>query len=215
MKPGAIFAALIILFLAVGGAARGASQNHKETLRGLTGVAIRVERLSGSANQDGLDARLIQTDAERALITTESSKRNEHVVPVIKRARIVYDVCSQITVRVEDFEIIVGNKGKNFLGAGFNPEWSGEGWIPAMVENGIWTLREDGLYHNPDGEELRLTISPEDVEALLSIRDYWKGRTITANGKTVTNCDTVPSRLPDGCRYWRPWPCPWVRRLSS
>ncbi len=62
----------------------------------------------------------------------------------------------------------------------FNPEWSGEGWIPAMVENGIWTLREDGLYHNPDGEELKLTISPEDVEALLSIRDYWKGRTITA-----------------------------------
>ena len=102
------------------------------------------------------------------------------MVPIIKRARIAYDVCSQMTVRVEDFEIIVGNKGKNFLGAGFNPEWSGEGWIPAMVENGIWTLREDGLYHNPDGEELKLTISPEDVEALLSIRDYWKGRTITA-----------------------------------
>ena len=49
-----------------------------------------------------------------------------------------------------------------------------------MVENGSWTLRDDGLYHNPDGEELKLTISPEDVEALLSIRDYWKGRTITA-----------------------------------
>jgi formate C-acetyltransferase len=124
--------------------------------------------------------RVIRTDAERALITTESSKRNEHVVPIIKRARIAYDVCSKITVRVEDFEIIVGNKGKSFLGSGFNPEWSGEGWIPAMVENGLWTLRDDGLYHNPDGEELKLTISPEDVEALLSIRDYWKGRTVTS-----------------------------------
>jgi hypothetical protein len=39
--------------------------------------------------------RVIQTDAERALITTASSKRNEHVVPVIKRARIAYDVCAQ------------------------------------------------------------------------------------------------------------------------
>jgi hypothetical protein len=67
MKPGAVFAALIVFFLAVGGVARGASQNHKETLRGLTGVVIRVERLSGSANQDGLDARLIQTDAEQKL----------------------------------------------------------------------------------------------------------------------------------------------------
>ena len=81
--------------------------------------------------------RVIQTDAERALIATESSKNNEHVVPMIKRARAAYDVCSQMTVPVEDFEIIVGNKAKNFLGSCVNPEWSGEGWIPAMVEQGI------------------------------------------------------------------------------
>jgi formate C-acetyltransferase len=124
--------------------------------------------------------RVIQTDAERALIATASSKQNEHVVPIIKRARIAYDICSQMTVRVEDFEIIVGNKAKNFLGSGINPEWAGEGWIPAMVENGTWTLQDDGLYHNPESEGLKLTISPEDVDALLSIRDYWKGRTITA-----------------------------------
>jgi len=123
--------------------------------------------------------RVIQTDAEKALITSAASRRNEHVVPIIKRARVAYDVCSQMTVRVEDFEIIVGNKAKTFLGSCVNPEWEGEGWIPAIVESGIWTLRNDGLYHNPDGEELKLTISPEDVEALLSIRDYWKGKTIT------------------------------------
>ena len=123
--------------------------------------------------------RVIQTDAEKAMITTESSKKNEHVVPIIKRARIILDVCSKMTVRVEDLEIIVGNKAKNFLGSCVNPEWSGEGWIPEMVENGTWILKEDGLYHNPYGEELKLTISPEDVEALISIRDYWKGRTVT------------------------------------
>ena len=67
MKPGAVFAALSVFLLVVGGVARGASENHKETLRGLTGVSVRVERLSGSANQDGLDARLIQTDAEQKL----------------------------------------------------------------------------------------------------------------------------------------------------
>ena len=67
MKPGAVFAALSVFLLVLGGVARGAGPNHKETLRGLTGVTIRVERLSGSANQDGLDARLIQTDAEQKL----------------------------------------------------------------------------------------------------------------------------------------------------
>lgn len=123
--------------------------------------------------------RVIQSDSERALITTESCKRNEHVVPIIKRPLATYDVCSQMTVRVEDFEIIVGNKAKNFLGSGVNPQWGGAGWIPDEVEKGTWSLRDDGLYHNPDGEELRLTIAPEDVEELLSIRDYWKGRTIT------------------------------------
>jgi hypothetical protein len=91
--------------------------------------------------------RVIQTDAERVRITTASSKKNEHMVPMIKRARLAFDICAQMTVRVEDFEIIVGNIARNFPGSGVNPEWGGEGWIPAMVEKGIWTLREDGRYH--------------------------------------------------------------------
>jgi len=124
--------------------------------------------------------RVIQTDAERALITTESYKRNEHVVPIIKRPMGTYDVCSRMTVRVEDFELFVGNRAKNFLGTCINPEWSGIGWIPNEVERGNWTLREDGLYHNPEGDELEQRIAPEDFEALISIRDYWKNRTVSA-----------------------------------
>jgi formate C-acetyltransferase len=91
-----------------------------------------------------------------------------------------YDVCSQMTVRVEDFEIIVGNKAKHFLGSAVNPEWGGVDWMPGEVERGIWTLSDDGLYHNPEGEELKLTIGLEDVNALGSIREYWKGRTVTS-----------------------------------
>jgi len=124
--------------------------------------------------------RVIRSDAERALITTESNKRNEQVVPVIKRPMATYDVCSRMTVRVEDFELIVGNKGQHFLGSGVNPEWFGAGFIPGMVENGIWTLRDDGLYHNPDDEEIRLTVSREDAEALIALREYWKGKTVGA-----------------------------------
>jgi pyruvate formate-lyase/glycerol dehydratase family glycyl radical enzyme len=124
--------------------------------------------------------RVIRNDAERALITTESFKRNENVVPIIKRPLATCDVCSQMTVRVEDFEIIVGNKGQHFLGSGVNPEWFGAGFAPVMVEKGIWSLREDGLYHNPDDEEIRLTISPEDAESLSAIREYWKGKTVGA-----------------------------------
>jgi hypothetical protein len=47
--------------------ARGASQNHGESLRGLTGVCVRVEPLSESAKQEGLDVGNIQTAAEQKL----------------------------------------------------------------------------------------------------------------------------------------------------
>lgn len=67
MKPGAAFAALSVLLLVVGGVARGAGENHRESLRGLTGVCVRVERLSESARQDGLDERGVQTDVEQKL----------------------------------------------------------------------------------------------------------------------------------------------------
>jgi formate C-acetyltransferase len=124
--------------------------------------------------------RVIQVDAEKALIATEASKKNEHVVPHIRRPRIAYEVCANMTVRVEDFELIVGNKAKNFLGACVNPEWEGGGWIPMVVGSGAWTLREDGLYHNPDEDELKMSVAPEDVEAIKSISAYWMGRTISS-----------------------------------
>lgn len=67
MKPRTGFAALGIFLLVVGGVARGASASHKESLRGLTGVSVRVEALSEDAKQNGLDERSIQTDVEQKL----------------------------------------------------------------------------------------------------------------------------------------------------
>lgn len=138
-------------------------------------VTERVNRV-----HDRIRNRVIRTDSERAMIITESYKKNESVVPIIKRPLATYDVCSKMTCRVEDDELFVGNRGKFFCGSGVNPEWAGAGWIPDMVEKGVWTLREDGLYHCPDEDELKQCIAPEDVEALISIRDYWKTRRITA-----------------------------------
>jgi len=67
MKSRTGFSALIILLLGLGGAARGASENHGASLRGLTGVSVRVERLSEGAKQEGLDEGAIQTSAEQKL----------------------------------------------------------------------------------------------------------------------------------------------------
>jgi pyruvate-formate lyase len=59
-------------------------------------------------------SRVIRFDAERALIATESNKRYENVVPIIRRPLVTRDVCSKMTVRVEDNDIFVGNRGKHF-----------------------------------------------------------------------------------------------------
>jgi formate C-acetyltransferase len=121
--------------------------------------------------------RVIQTDAEMAVIITDCFKRNENLIPTLKRPRALLDVCEKMTVRVEDFEMLVGNTSKNFCGAGSNPDWGGADTIPWLVDSGSWTLRDDGLYHNPDEEELRMSVAPEDVAAFREIAPYWQGKT--------------------------------------
>ena len=137
-------------------------------------VSDRIRKMQGLIRD-----RVILVDAEKALITTDAHRKNEHVIPMIRRPRIIKEVCEKMTLRVEDFELIVGNKARQFLGACVDSEWEGCGWIPGAVDSGQWTLRDDGLYHNPDTEEVRLAIAPEDLAALRAIAEYWQTRVIT------------------------------------
>jgi len=121
--------------------------------------------------------RVIQSDAETAVITTKCWQENEGLLPYLKRPKTLKDICENMTVRVEDFEMIVGNTSRHFCGSGSSPDWGDAGVLPWLVDSGKWTLRDDGLYHNPDEDELRRCVAPEDVAAFREIADYWKGRT--------------------------------------
>ncbi|MDR1065026.1 MAG: hypothetical protein LBL25_01490 [Oscillospiraceae bacterium] len=121
--------------------------------------------------------RVIQSDAETAVIITESWRENEGLLPYLKRPKALKAVCERMTVRVEDFEMIVGNTSKNFCGTGSSPDWGGAGIMPWIIDSGAWTLRDDGLYHNPDDEAMRMSIAPEDVEAFREIAPFWQGKT--------------------------------------
>ena len=124
--------------------------------------------------------RVIEFDAERALLVTESYQRNETKPPILRRAQATYDLCAGMTTRVEETALFVGNKARNFCGAPIFPEWEGSGWILPMIRNRVWSLGKDGCYHNPDHEELKLRISEKDYNALCSIEEFWKTRTISA-----------------------------------
>ena len=147
-------------------------------------VSERMEKLHRRVRD-----RVVQTDAERALIQTETYKKYGNAVPMIRNAMVLYDICSKMTLRVEDEDVICCNLAKYFCGCSINPDFKKIGWIPDRIKEGQWTLRDDGLYHNPDDEEVPLSMAPEDYEAFLSIEEFW-------NGKTYT--DLLREYLPEG-----------------
>ena len=122
--------------------------------------------------------RVTQIDSQKAVIITEVHKKYGACAPIIRRALYAHAIAEQMVVRIEDFELIVGNKGKAFLGSSMSPEWMGGKFLPMMVERGGWTIREDGKYHNPDDEIEQACMDVEDYEALCAIKDYWDGKTI-------------------------------------
>ena len=122
--------------------------------------------------------RELRCDAERVRILTESTKKNEFVLPAIRRPMFFRDLCEQMTIFIDDDEIIVGNKGPHLFSCVSFPEWSASEWFLKEVEDGLWTMGEDGLYHNPKDADCPYCISPEDFEYLCSVREYWSHRRV-------------------------------------
>lgn len=125
--------------------------------------------------------RIIQIDTERVRHVTESYKKNAKVPPIVKIPMATYDICSKMTCRVEDFELIVGNIGKEFLGCGMWPEWDASWLWQELEEGSLWPLWDDGLHHRTDASGVHMTIHPDARAEFMTYRDYWKDNTITSN----------------------------------
>ena len=127
--------------------------------------------------------RLFVVDSERSLIITNAHKKYESVVPVIRNALIFKALCEEQTTRVEPHEILVANNTKYFCGTRIDPRWSRGDMYVTFAESGKWTMGEDGYYHNPDSDELRLIMSKEEFEVLRELGPYWEGKTISDMAK--------------------------------
>ena len=122
--------------------------------------------------------RVIFTDAERAKIMTEADKKYGPMLPYLKINKMYRDVLEQMTCRVEDFEVLVCNKGTHFCGSSVNPLWEGGGMPLFSIEAGAWTLQDDGAYHNQPGNGCDLAMEEQDYKDLCEVREYWKGKTL-------------------------------------
>ena len=122
--------------------------------------------------------RIFHIDSECCRIITEANKKYESVIPVIRNALLFKAMCEEMTTRVEPHEVLVSNNTRFFCGPRLDPRWGGGMMYVMLADQGVWKLGEDGLYHNPDTDELRFVMDPEDCEALREMGKYWKGRTV-------------------------------------
>ncbi len=148
-------------------------------------VSARIEEMHQAVRD-----RVITYDSERTRITTKCWQEYGAMIPILRHAKTLRHLCEETPKRVEDFEVLVGNMGRHFCGSSIQPEWQGAGIeIQMNIQSGKWTLRDDGYYHNPDDAEIPLAIAKEDYDYLLSVTDYWNGRTLN---------DIAAAWLPEG-----------------
>ena len=138
--------------------------------------------------------RIIQKDASLIPLYTAADKKYKNYMPIIKKGLVTLDVVQHMTVEIEDFELIVGSIGKNFCGSTIDPRFSPPSYYLYFVDSGEWTLQPDGKYHTPDGDEIPMCISAEDVAIIREYGEYWNGATLN---------DIVTTSAPPGYEAYR------------
>lgn len=126
--------------------------------------------------------------SERTRILTESYKRNEADYPLLRRAKFFRDLCEQMTVLVEDEELIVGNQGTSYRAVSPYVDWYEAGLFKSVCG---------------DDETFRITwqtkgcrqwMKDEDREYFRSVADFWEKKSLAARASAV-----MPDSMWDLC----------------
>ena len=134
--------------------------------------------------------RVIRKDASLIPAFTEAEKKYRNYIPIVKKGLISLDVVRGMQVEIEDFELIVGSIGRYFCGNTLDPRKSyAEAASYAYRAENVWTLEEDGLYHNSPDDGILLSIAPEDVAIIKEYADFWTNTTL---------CDVITASAPEG-----------------
>ncbi|NLM46160.1 MAG: hypothetical protein GX200_05110 [Firmicutes bacterium] len=133
----------------------------------LSPVSPRVQRL-----RERYRNTIPSLDAERTKIITEYYQKSMNEVPIIRRAKALYEILSKMTVRVEEDELIVGNVGKHFRGCLLWAEYNGLSWLKKELE--------DGTFDKRDTTTGVMKLRQEDRDYLMSVVDFWEENGIGA-----------------------------------
>ncbi|MBQ9756203.1 MAG: glycyl radical protein [Clostridia bacterium] len=106
---------------------------------------------------------------ERALLTTKAYREHEMDQIVLKRAYMLKEILSNMSIYIEPQTLIVGNQASANRSAPIFPEYAMD-----------WVIRELDEFDKRPGD--RFFISEENKKALREIYPYWKGRTLQDKG---------------------------------
>ena len=113
--------------------------------------------------------RVIRKDAWTLAAFSEADAKYKDVMPIIKKGLVTLDVVKTMKPEIEDFELIVGSAGKYFCGSTVNPTYHGIGFCLNSVKSREWTMREDGLYHTPETDEIVRSLLQAFMLSILSL----------------------------------------------
>lgn len=120
--------------------------------------------------------------SERCNIFTKAMKESEGMPIAIRRANAFYDVLDQMTVKVTDGELIVGNQASEKKASPIYPEYSYQ-WLLDEFEGKPY------YFDKRPGD--KFFYDEKTKEDILASIDYWKGKTTFEN---------LRKTLPDNCR---------------
>ena len=122
----------------------------------------------GFERVDRVRTALINTEPvicpERALLITESYQQTEGEPFVLRKAKALANILANMSIYIEDDQLIVGNQASQNRAAPIFPEYSFD-----------WVIDELDHFDKRSGDVFG--ISEDTKEKLRSIQPYWKGKT--------------------------------------
>ncbi|MBQ1414630.1 MAG: hypothetical protein IIY92_01710 [Lachnospiraceae bacterium] len=118
-------------------------------------------------------------DAERTQIITDSYKKYEADFPTVKRAKFFRDLAEKMTVRVEDYELIVGHQGRSYRAITPYVEWGAKPLLDAV------NMDDETFHITYQTDGCRNLMTDEDREVFRETAPFWIGRSVGEHNSAV------------------------------
>ncbi len=109
---------------------------------------------------------------ERAKIITDVYRRNEDKPVIIKRAMAMREILRNMSISIEEDELIVGNQASKLRAAPIFPEYAVD-----------WIINELDDFEKRPGD--RFFVAQDQKDELREIARYWRGKTLKDKGLAI------------------------------